>query len=249
MPNWAGYHVKTDGRTYFRPYIPKDLKEHLGPMPMVNLRMKASREAERLALSHYIAHETLIAEKRREIAEEALKPRPVPLSEYTPEAMQRFAVQMAQGFNREQHAAIRNQAPRSEIDQLHTILAQAAGDVLSANGADGLSNIAELFLHAADVPYTRGDKAFKAFVFEFATALDTEYVRPSKRRRWNREAVPPPPLPEGPKMALKRLTLGQVVEAHRHPQHTTPARCCAVCRCSVKWWGHTPQWIAFARFR
>jgi len=48
MPDWSGYHVKTDGRAYFRFYIPEDLKGVIGPFPMVNLRMKASREAERL---------------------------------------------------------------------------------------------------------------------------------------------------------------------------------------------------------
>jgi hypothetical protein len=57
MPKWSGYHVKSDGRVYFRPHIPNDLKAILGTYPMVNLGMRASRQAERLALMHYIAFE------------------------------------------------------------------------------------------------------------------------------------------------------------------------------------------------
>nr|WP_315471844.1 hypothetical protein [uncultured Rhodoferax sp.] len=64
MPDWSRYHVKTDGRAYFRFYIPEDLKGIIGPFPMVNLRMKASRQAERLALMHYIAFEGVIEEAR-----------------------------------------------------------------------------------------------------------------------------------------------------------------------------------------
>ncbi|MBQ0919089.1 hypothetical protein KBW71_11635 [Hydrogenophaga aromaticivorans] len=75
MPAWRGYHTKTDGRAYFRFYIPTDLKDHLGPYPMVNLGLKKSKAAERLALMHYIAFQGLVADKRRELAEEALKPR------------------------------------------------------------------------------------------------------------------------------------------------------------------------------
>jgi hypothetical protein len=79
MPEWTGYHVKTDGRAYFRPYIPKELKAIVGPLPMVNLGLKASRAAERLALSHYIAHEALLADKRQELLEATRRPRKMPL--------------------------------------------------------------------------------------------------------------------------------------------------------------------------
>ena len=214
MPKWAGYHVKTDGRAYFRPYIPKDLKDLLGPLPMVNLGVKAGRDAERLALSHYIAHEAVIAAKRRELLEAAVRPRPVPLSEYAPEAIQRFALELAQGFNRTQHQGLRAMRPRDELLQWHDILTQVAGDVLSASGVDGLSNITALFLHAADIPYKRTDENFPALVFEFATALDSEFIKPSVRRLHGREAVPPPPLPEGRQQAPEVLTLGAVIERH-----------------------------------
>lgn len=223
MPEWTGYHVKTDGRAYFRPYIPKDLKYALGPLPMVNLRMRGSREAERLALSHYIAHESLLATKRQEILTASLRPRPLALCEYTPERIRKFAAELAQGFNRTQHAALRGQAPRSELDTLHDLLAQVAGDVLSATGVDGMSNITEIFLHAAYVPYTRDEPNFKELVFEFATALDTEFVRPSIRRLQGREAVPPPPLPalRGSVVDPARLTLGSVIERHLKAQKQT----------------------------
>jgi len=214
MPEWTGYHVKTDGRAYFRPYIPKDLKDALGPLPMINLRMKASRQAERLALSHYIAHETLIAEKRQELLEATLRPRPDPLSDFTPQRLQQFATELAQGFNRVQHAAIRNMRPRTELETLHGLLTQVAGDVLSASGAEGLSGVTELFLHAAEIPYTRSEPNFRALVFEFATAIDGEFTKPSARRLYGREAVPPPPLPKGKATMPKRLTLGGVIERH-----------------------------------
>jgi len=105
MPDWSGYHVKTDGRAYFRFYIPEDLKGVIGPFPMVNLRMKASREAERLALMHFIAFEGVIEDARQRVKAEALKPRPVPLSDFSEESIRDFAVQVAQARNREQHAA------------------------------------------------------------------------------------------------------------------------------------------------
>ncbi len=216
MPEWTGYHVKTDGRAYFRPIIPKDLKAVVGPLPMINLRMKASREAERLALSHYIAHEAFLAEKRKEVAEAALR-RPVSLSDFTPERLQKFALELAQGFNRTQHAALRTLSPRTELETLHDLLAQIAGDVLSASGAEGMSNIVELFLHAGDVSYHRSDYNFKALVFELAAAIDTEYLKPSTRRLHGREAVAPPPLPVASKSAAAapvQLTLGMVIERH-----------------------------------
>lgn len=56
MPKWSGYHVKTDGRTYFRLRVPKDLHSHFGGQwPTVNLGMKACRDAERLsAMTEYL---------------------------------------------------------------------------------------------------------------------------------------------------------------------------------------------------
>ncbi|WP_341914635.1 hypothetical protein [Polaromonas sp. YR568] len=217
MPGWTGYHVKTDGRAYFRPYIPKELKAILGPLPMVNLGVKASRAAERLALSHYIAHEALLADTRQELLEAARRPRKKPLGDYTGEDLQGFATQLAQGFNRVQHAAIKAGNPRSELESLHDLLTQVAGDVLSASGSEGLGNVTELFLHAAAIPYTRAEPNFRALVFEFATALDTEFSKPGTRRLYGREAVAPPPLPEAPQSAAAppaQLTLGTVVERH-----------------------------------
>jgi integrase len=181
---------------------------------MVNLRMKASREAERLALSHWIAHEALIEGKRRELAEAAHRPRPVALSEYSHEAIQRFARELAQGLNRTQHAAIRAMRPRTELLELQDLLGQLAGDVLSASGVEGLARITEVFLHGADIPYDRDDASFRELVFEFATALDGEFVKPGLRRLHGREAVPPPPLPEDRPKAAERLSLGGVIERH-----------------------------------
>lgn len=38
MPQWSGYHVKTDGRAYFRLRVPKDLHPYFGThWPLVNL--------------------------------------------------------------------------------------------------------------------------------------------------------------------------------------------------------------------
>lgn len=143
MPGWTGYHVKTDGRAYFRPYIPNELKAILGPLPMVNLGLKDSRAAERLALSHYIAHETLLEETRQELLKAASRPRKMPLGEYTEEGIQAFALHLAQGFNRVQHAAIKAGNPRTELESLHDLLTQVAGDVLSASGSEGLKNVTE----------------------------------------------------------------------------------------------------------
>lgn len=215
MPEWRGYHTKTDGRAYFRFYIPTDLKDHLGPYPMVNLGLKKSKAAERLALMHYIAFQGLIADKRRELAEEALKPRPMPLSEYTEEQRIAFATQLAQGFNREQHKALRAFAPRADLLGFHDLLTQIAGDVLSGTGPDGLANVTALFLTAAGIPHRRDEPAFRSLVFEFATALDTEFVKPSTRRLHGREAVAPPPLPEtrqAPAKVVPVLTLGTVIK-------------------------------------
>lgn len=214
MPEWRGYHTKTDGRAYFRFYIPTDLKDHLGPYPMVNLGLKKSKAAERLALMHYIAFQGLIADKRRELAEEALKPRPMPLSEYTEEQRVEFATKIAQGFNREQHKALRAFAPRADLLGFHDLLTQIAGDVLSGAGPDGLANVTALFLTAAGIPHRRDEPAFHSLVFEFATALDTEFVKPSTRRLHGREAVAPPPLPEtrnAPAKVAPVLTLGTVI--------------------------------------
>lgn len=225
MPAWRGYHVKTDGRAYFRPYIPKDLKDHLGPYPSVNLGMKKSKEAERLALMHYIAFQGLIEDKRKELAEKAVKPRPKPLSEYTEDERVSFVSQLAKGFNREQHKALRAFAPRSELLGFHDLLTQIAGDVLSGSGPDGLANITALFLSAAGVPHRRDEAAFRSMVFEFATALDSEFIKPSTRRLHGREAVPPPPLPESPRKAAKTppaLTLGVIIERYLEVKRRAP---------------------------
>lgn len=221
MPGWTGYHVKTDGRAYFRPYIPKELKAVLGPLPMVNLGVKASRAAERLALSHYIAHEALLADTRQELLEAARRPHKKPLGDYTGEELQGFATQLAQGFNRVQHAAIKGGQPRSDLEALHDLLTQVAGDVLSASGSEGLGNVTELFLHAAATPYTRDEPNFRALVFEFATALDTEFTKPGTRRLYGREAVPPPPLPEAVLPVPAVLTLGDVIARHLKTQKQT----------------------------
>lgn len=214
MPQWSGYHVKTDGRAYFRLRVPKDLHDHFGTQwPTVNLGMKAGREAERMALMHYIAVQGLFEEKRRELAEEARRPRPVPLSERTEADLQALAVKIAQGFNRTQYAALRSGAPRSELESLHEALAQIAGDVLSAQGAEGLTPVAEAFLTAAGIAVDREHHNFRTFVFELAAAIDEHYAEPSGRRLAGRH-VAPPPLPEAPSVApvvAPALTLGGLV--------------------------------------
>lgn len=211
MPQWSGYHIKTDGRTYFRLRVPKDLHPHFGEhWPTVNLGMKAGRDAERLALMHYIAVQGIFADKRRELAEEATRPRPQPLSERTNDALKALAANIAKGFNRMQYAALRSGAPRSEMESLHEALVQISGDVLSAQGADGLSPVAEAFLTAAGIGFDRGHPSFRTFVFEFAAAIDEHYTEPSTRRLSGRH-VAPPPLPESPTVALKALTLGEVI--------------------------------------
>lgn len=214
MPKWSGYHVKSDGRAYFRPYVPLDLKDHLGSYPMVNLGMKASRQAERLALMHYIAFEGLIEDKRRELAEAARKPRPRALSEYTEEEVRAFALETAQGLNREQHADIRAFTPREDLLNVHELLSELAGDVLSASGMDGLAGLLGVFLRSAGIPHSPTDSNFKTLVFEFATALDTDFIKASSRRLHGREAVAPPPLPDKAKGKTVGLTLGKVVERH-----------------------------------
>jgi integrase len=214
MPKWSGYHVKSDGRAYFRPYIPSDLKDHLGSYPMVNLGMKASRQAERLALMHFIAFEGLIEDKRRELAEEARRPRPRALSQYTEEEVRAFALETAQGLNREQHADIRSFTPREDLLNVHDLLSELAGDVLSASGMDGLAGLLGVFLRSAGVPYNPGETNFKTLVFEFATALDTDFIKPSRQRLHGREAVAPPPLPAKPTQLAAGLTLGMVIERH-----------------------------------
>lgn len=215
MPKWSGYHVKTDGRAYFRLRVPKDLHPYFGEhWPTVNLDLKASREAERLALMHYIAVQGVFADKRRELAEEALKPRPVPLSERSEGDLQALAVRIAQGFNRSQYKALRTGAPRSELESLHEALVKISGDVLSARGADGMSPVAEAFLTAAGIAVDRGHPNFRAFVFEFAAAIDEHFAEPSGRRLAGRH-VAPPPLPEAPAaapVAPPALTLGRLVE-------------------------------------
>lgn len=214
MPQWSGYHVKTDGRAYFRLRVPKDLHDHFGTQwPTVNLGMKAGREAERMALMHYIAVQGLFEEKRRELAEEARRPRPVPLSERTESDLQALAVKIAQGFNRTQYAALRSGAPRSELESLHEALAQIAGDVLAARGAEGLSPVAEAFLTAAGIAVEREHPNFRTFVFELAAAIDEHYAESSGRRLAGRH-VAPPPLPEAPSVApvvAPALTLRVVV--------------------------------------
>lgn len=214
MPKWSGYHVKSDGRAYFRPYIPNDIKAILGSYPMVNLGMKASRQAERLALMHYIAFEGLIEDKRRELAEDARKPRKRALSEYTEAEVQAFALETAQGLNREQHADIRAFTPREDLLNVHDLLSELAGDVLSASGMEGLGGLLGVFLRSAGIPYRPTDANFRTLVFEFATALDTDFIKTSNRRLYGREAVPPPPLPKGKAAMPKRLTLGGVIERH-----------------------------------
>lgn len=136
MPQWSGYHVKTDGRAYFRLRVPKDLHPHFGQQwATVNLGLKAGREAERLALMHYIAVQGVFAEKRKELAEEASRPRQRPLSERAEEDVKSFAAQIAQAFNRSQYAALRTESPRSETGALHEALAQISGGVLAAQGS------------------------------------------------------------------------------------------------------------------
>ncbi len=214
MPKWSGYHVKSDGRAYFRPYIPTDLKAVLGPYPMVNLGMKASRQAERLALMHYIAFEGVVEDKRRELAEEARRPRKRALSEYTVAEVQAFALETAQGLNREQHEDIRAFTPREQLLNVHDLLSDLAGDVLSSSGIDGLAGLLGVFLRSAGIPYSPMDSNFKTLVFEFATALDKDFIKPSHRRLHGREAVDPPPIHEAPAAATARLTLGTVIERH-----------------------------------
>jgi integrase len=214
MPAWRGYHTKTDGRAYFRFYIPTDLKDHLGPFPMVNLGLKKSKAAERLALMHYIAFQGLIADKRGELAAESLRPRPRPLGEYSEEDRVAFAVQLAQGFNREEHKALRGFAPRGQLLEMHDLLTAIARDVLTGRGPDGLAKVTALFLTAAGTPHRTDEPAFRSLVFEFATALDGEFIKPSSRRLHEGEAVPPPPLPVPPTALVKvapALTLGTVI--------------------------------------
>ncbi|MBT3069236.1 hypothetical protein, partial [Rhodoferax sp. U11-2br] len=211
MPKWSGYHVKTDGRAYFRLRVPKDLHHQFGEQwPTVNLGLKAGREAERLALMHYIAVQGVFEDRRRELAEEAMRPRPRPLSERTEDDMRGLAKHIAQSFNRAQYAAIRTGSPRSEIESLHEALTQISGQVLSAQGAEGLSPVAEAFLIAACIPVDREHPSFRSFVFEFAAAIDEHYTEPSARRLSGRH-VAPPPLPESPQSAPVVLTLGAVV--------------------------------------
>jgi hypothetical protein len=197
MPDWSGCHVKTDGRAYFRFYILEDLKDVIGPFPMVNLRMKASREAERLALMHFIALQGVIEDARQKIKSEALKPRPVPLSDFSEESIRDFAVRVAQACNREQYAAIRGMEPLHHLLNIHNLLAKIAGDVLSATDTRPLAGLAAIFLHKAGTPFDHNSSSFKTLVFELATALDTEYIKPSTRRLQGREAVTQPPLPVG----------------------------------------------------
>lgn len=214
MPKWSGYHVKTDGRAYFRLRVPKDLQPHFGEhWPTVNLGMKSCREAERLALMHYIAVQGVFDDKRREIAKDALRPRPIPLSQRTDEDMERFAVQLAQGFSRTQHAALQNGAPRSEIESLHEVLVRLSSDVLSARWTDNLSSLAEVFLTAADIPFDRDDPSFKLFVYKFAAAIDVHYTEHSLRRLSGRY-VAPPPFPEPRQNASVVLTLGTVIDGY-----------------------------------
>lgn len=211
MPQWSGYHVKTDGRAYFRLRVPKDLHAHFGEhWPTVNLGMKAGRVAERLALMHYIAVQGVFEDKRRELEEEAMRPRPAPLGEHSEGHMKALAVQIAQSFNRTQYAALRSGAPRSDLESLHEALARISGEVLSAQGAGGLAPVAEAFLTAAGIAYDRTHPSFRAFVFEFAAAIDEHYTEPSTRRLSGRH-VAPPPLPEPPQSAPVVFTLGTVV--------------------------------------
>ncbi|WP_421955646.1 hypothetical protein [Polaromonas sp.] len=181
---------------------------------MVNLGMKKSRQAERLALMHFIAFEGLIEDKRRELAEAARKPRPRALSEYSEEEVRAFALETAQGLNREQHADIRAFTPREDLLNVHELLSELAGDVLSASGVDGLAGLLGVFLRSAGVPHSPSDANFKTLVFEFATALDTDFIKTSTRRLHGREAVAPPPLPDTSQGATKGLTLGTVIDRH-----------------------------------
>lgn len=219
MPEWTGYHVKEDGRAYFRPYIPRDVKHILGAMPSVNLKMKASREAERLALMHYVAIQGLIEDARKQLAEEQAKPAPMALAAYTDDELRALAKQMAQGLNREQFEGIRAQKPRQELLAIHDLLKQVAGDVLAASGSAGLSGLTGLFLRERRIPYVTGDPKFRALVFEFAMALDTETVKPGERRLYHREAVLPPPVPVKVAPLVQqveptRLTLGEAIDTY-----------------------------------
>ncbi|AVO35325.1 hypothetical protein C6570_14630 [Ottowia oryzae] len=227
MPAWSGYHVKSDGRAYFRPYVPKDLRPIIGPQPMVNLGMKASKEAERLALIHYIAFESMLSKRREELAAEAARPRPIPLGEMSEESRQSFAVQLAQGFNRTQHAALKGLRPREELLSLHESLSQIAGDVLSATGTEGLAWLTEAFLLAAEIPFDKTERAFRSLVFEFASALDSDFLKPSTRRLHGREAVPPPPLPRSDTAPLgaepsRGLSVGQLIAVYTQGKERNP---------------------------
>nr|WP_315471843.1 hypothetical protein [uncultured Rhodoferax sp.] len=145
----------------------------------------------------------------------------MPLSDFSEEAIRDFAVRVAQDRNREQHAAIRSMEPRDPLLNIHDLLATIAGDVLSATNAGPLSGLAAIFLREAGIPFDSASPSFKALVFELATALDTEYIKPSTRRLHGREAVAPPPLPVSPLTAVAtpvQLTLGTVIDRHLKAQ-------------------------------
>lgn len=219
---WAGHRISKKQNASSRPtkrgYTEAELLRLLEGIlcvyPMVNLGMKASRQAERLALMHFIAFEGVIGDKRREIAEEARKPRKRSLSDYTEVEVQAFAVETAQGLNREQHADIRAFTPREHLLNVHELLSELAGDVLSASGMEGLAGLLGVFLRSAGIPYSPSDANFKTLVFEFATALDTDFIKTSNRRLHGREAVAPPSAPEAVQPVPLGLILGDVIARH-----------------------------------
>lgn len=220
-----GYHVKTDGRAYFRPSVPKDLAPHLGSYPSVNLGLKAGRAAERLSLMHYIAFTGMLDEVRQEIAGGIFRGRPLMLSMWTAEDIKALAVRWAQDQNRRQYEMLRRFEGRDELEAHHEVFDGAAGDVLSGYSAVTLGLIVEAKLSRDSIPYVKDDGHFRALVFAFAEALSLEFIDPSTKRLYERKAVPPPPLPEPIKAPAKLatvLTIGAIIKAYIQVKQKAP---------------------------
>ena len=221
-----GYHVKTDGRAYFRPSIPRDLQPHLGvTYPSVNLGLKAGHAAERLALMHYIAFTGMLEDVRQEVAGGSFRGRPLMLSMWSAEDIKALAVRWAQDQNRKQYEMLRRFEERAELLAHHEVFDEAAGDVLSGFSAVTLGLIVEAKLTQELVPYVKDDAHFKALVFAFAEALSVEFIDTSAKRLIERKAVPPPPLPEPAKAPAKvapALTLGAVIKAYVDVKQKAP---------------------------
>lgn len=220
-----GYHVKTDGRAYFRPSVPKDLLPHLGTYPSVNLGLKAGRAAERLSLMHYIAFTGMLEGVREEIAGGTFRGRPLMLSMWSADDIGALAVRWAQDQNRKQYEMLRRFESRDELEAHHEVFDGAAGDVLSGFSAVTLGLIVEAKLSQESIPYVKGDGHFRALVFAFAEALSTEFIDTSNKRLNERKAVPPPPRPEPAKAPVKvapALTLGEVIKAYIEVKQKAP---------------------------